>query len=62
MHFSKLYLAALVALVTTTAARPAGCDPRTLDKIFLGQLPKSACCSYGECVGDVNVKGGHLVR
>lgn len=34
----------------------------TLDLILKGDLPKSACCSYGTCVGDVNVSGGAMRR
>ena len=29
----------------------------TLDLIMMGKLPSDACCSYGSCVGHVNVSG-----
>lgn len=29
----------------------------TLDLIMLGKLPSDACCSYGSCIGHVNVSG-----
>lgn len=58
MHFSKLVALAVVGMASMVAARPVICADKTLDLILLGQLPKDACCSYGTCVGDVNVAGG----
>jgi hypothetical protein len=28
------------------------------DLVLHGDLDPSACCSYGKCIGDVNVEGG----
>ncbi|OBT93170.1 hypothetical protein VE01_09190 [Pseudogymnoascus verrucosus] len=58
MQFSSLITLALVGMVSMVAARPVICAEKTLDGILLGRLPKNACCSYGSCVGDVNVSGG----
>ncbi|ELR09954.1 hypothetical protein VC83_06356 [Pseudogymnoascus destructans] len=58
MQFSSRITLALVGLVSMVAARPVICTEKTLDGILLGHMPKNACCSYGSCVGDVNVSGG----
>ncbi|CAD6501558.1 BgTH12-01809 [Blumeria graminis f. sp. triticale] len=41
-----------------TSATPVSCSERTRDLVLRGDLDPSACCSYGMCKGDVNVRGG----
>jgi len=59
MYFPNILAFTTLALsASLVAARPIACDPRTLDMILMGEMPKNACCSYGVCIGDVNVSGG----
>ncbi|TVY62844.1 hypothetical protein LSUE1_G008436 [Lachnellula suecica] len=61
MYFSKSSLlafsvAALSAL-SAVAATPIPCSDATRDLVLRGDLDPSACCSYGQCKGDVNISG-----
>jgi len=59
MQLSNLLVAVMALLsASMVMASPMPCNPKILDLILNGEMPKSACCSYGVCIGDVNVSGG----
>ncbi|KAG5928435.1 hypothetical protein E4U42_000638 [Claviceps africana] len=52
-------LASWPAVVVAAPTSPSGpCAPSKVDAILKGLLDASACCSYGNCVGDVVVSVG----
>ncbi|RAL68208.1 hypothetical protein DID88_008912 [Monilinia fructigena] len=50
--------AAILSTASLVTARPMPCNDATRDLVLKGTLDPSACCSYGVCIGDVNVQGG----
>ncbi|KAF7863853.1 hypothetical protein EAF04_006818 [Stromatinia cepivora] len=61
MHPSSSLLfvsAVILSAISLVTATPMPCNDATRDLVLRGTLDPSACCSYGVCIGDVNVQGG----
>jgi len=52
----------LLGTFSTITATPVPCTDATRDLVLQGVLGAEACCSYGVCKGDVNVRGGWTHR
>lgn len=48
----------LFGMASMVISTPIPCSDATRDLVLRGDLDPSACCSYGVCIGDVNVQGG----
>ncbi|KAB8304413.1 hypothetical protein EYC80_003816 [Monilinia laxa] len=64
MHLSSTLLfisAAILSTLSLVTARPMTCNDATRDLVLRGTLDPSACCSYGVCIGDVNVQERNII-